>query len=274
MIRKMQLPAGSVAVTLWLFVSSSVAATADPADFITVSACETKVNPPVSFSIDCSHVLDPVKKKFCGPFIENVACKVFPAYREITGIRVESHCPSILYTIFEDANWPHGRAAGGLSKKCEIDYMAVYSILVKSPIGPYDEHEILHQYNAAHALISKLHVGHPLFYPVMQELELMIGDQHRYDEVHENTKLIIKRILDAPEKRISQWPETECGDAQNAVASHLYIVNKENAYRFYRELNGDPEDGDVLLSKLLFEMSGRENWVRKFPAGHGCSNQF
>ena len=43
-------------------------------------------------------------------FAANQACKVFPAYRKITGIKLEQRCPTITYTIYDQDNFPH---AGG-----------------------------------------------------------------------------------------------------------------------------------------------------------------
>src|SRR5580704_4175145 len=66
---------------------------------IVVTSCPGEERIAVTFKVDCSHVRDPAARAQCRPFIENQACKVFPAYRRITGINLEKPCPEIVYTI-------------------------------------------------------------------------------------------------------------------------------------------------------------------------------
>jgi hypothetical protein len=63
--------------------------------------------------VDCSHVHDPTAHAQCKPFIENQACKVFPAYRRITGINLEKECPEITYTLYDKDQWPHPQGGEG-----------------------------------------------------------------------------------------------------------------------------------------------------------------
>jgi hypothetical protein len=147
-------------------------------DQFTVASCPKFAKLPISFSIDCSHVSDPEQKKLCRPFIENVACKVFPAYREITELKLETHCASIKYTIYDKNTFPHHGGEGGLSLRCAVDYVADYSIGYRSKLGPYDVHEILHQYQA---MLGALPDAHVLFGSSMAEAIRLIGDDDTYD---------------------------------------------------------------------------------------------
>jgi hypothetical protein len=80
----------SRAVSLAMLLASSLAAPAAVAQVSTVVMdCPGQPKLPVTFEIDCSHVADPAARNLCKPFIENQACKIFPAYREITGIKLE-----------------------------------------------------------------------------------------------------------------------------------------------------------------------------------------
>jgi hypothetical protein len=80
----------------------------------TITACPSQTTIPVKFVVDCSHVKDAATRQLCSPFIANQACKVFPAYRKITGIRLEQRCPTITYTIYDKDNFPHAGGAGDL----------------------------------------------------------------------------------------------------------------------------------------------------------------
>lgn len=116
-------------------------------DVVTVSSCPKQPTLPVTFQVDCSNVADPSTRKLCQPFAENQACKVFWAYRNITGVRMEEYCSTYKYMIYDKEKFPH-EGAGGKSQICGANYMADYSVLPKTPIGPYDVHEILHGYQS------------------------------------------------------------------------------------------------------------------------------
>jgi hypothetical protein len=125
------------ACLLWL--SPAIAAQ----EQITISSCPGQSKLPVTFEIDCFHVKDAATRELCHPFIENQACKVFPAYRKITGINLEQTCKSIKFTIYDEDNWPHPKGEGGLALHCAVDYLAKYSLQSHpgSKIGPYDVHD-------------------------------------------------------------------------------------------------------------------------------------
>src|SRR5579863_2865278 len=131
-------------------------------DHASVSSCPAQPKVPVTFTADCSHVKDPDTKQLCGAFLENQACKVSPAYRKITGIHLEDRCPSIQYNIYDKENWPYPNNKGeaGLAGKCVITLMTDYSLKVKSDIGPYDLHELLHEYQY---LVGPFIDEHPFF---------------------------------------------------------------------------------------------------------------
>ena len=144
-----------------------------------VSSCPGQGRLPVRFQVDCSHLTDPASKQLCRPFIENQACKVFPAYRKITGIKLEDKCTSILFTIYQDSNWPHPKGEGGLALNCAVDYLEQYSVKFRkdSKIGPYDVHELLHEYQLT---LGPLPSVHPLFSSGMAEATRAVGDDEQY----------------------------------------------------------------------------------------------
>ena len=82
-------PAAALVAALAMTLASSLAAPAALAQAPTVAAnCPGQPKLPLTFEIDCSHVADPAARNLCKAFIENQACKIFPAYREITGIKL------------------------------------------------------------------------------------------------------------------------------------------------------------------------------------------
>src|SRR5262249_33298001 len=143
-----------------------------------VSSCPGQGRLAVRFQVDCSHLTDPASKQLCRPFIENQACKVFPAYRKITGIKLEDKCTSILFTIYQDSNWPHPKGEGGLALNCAVDYLEQYSVKFRkdSKIGPYDVHELLHEYQLT---LGPLPSVHPLFSSGMAEATRAVGDDEQ-----------------------------------------------------------------------------------------------
>ncbi|HTC94975.1 MAG TPA: hypothetical protein VK699_16145 [Terriglobales bacterium] len=150
-------------------------------DEINVSSCPGQPKIPVTLQIDCSHVSAAADKQLCRPFIQNQACKVFPAYRKITGIKLEQTCPAIKFTIYDDANWPHPKGEGGLALHCAVDYLTEYSIKFRSnsKLGPYDVHELLHEYQIA---LGPLPSAHVLFGPSMAEAMREVDDVEGYQQ--------------------------------------------------------------------------------------------
>jgi hypothetical protein len=156
-------------------------------DVTSVSSCPGGSKLPVTLQIDCSHVTSEADKQLCRPFIENQACRVFPAYRKITGIHLENTCKAIKFTIYEDSNWPHPKGEGGLALQCGVDYLAQYSIRShpKAKSGPYDVHELLHEYQLALGALPDAHV---LFSSSMAEAQREIGETDDYDRSLKNMK--------------------------------------------------------------------------------------
>lgn len=147
----------------------------------------------------------PQKRQLCRPVIENVACKVLLAYRKITGIKLEARCPALTYTIYQDAgDWPHKDiGACGFSYKCQVDYMAQYSILWRSDLGPYDVHEILHHY---HFGLPPLPNQHSLFGPAMLEARREIGDERGYGQAMARARAEVTRVLGNAQGRFRHQP--------------------------------------------------------------------
>jgi hypothetical protein len=88
-------------------------------DVVTISSCPGAEPLPVTFQVDCSAVADPANRALCRPFAQNQACKVFPAYRKITGIHMEDSCPVFKYTIYDKDKWPYQDSKdGGRAERC------------------------------------------------------------------------------------------------------------------------------------------------------------
>jgi len=247
---------------------AAVLAVAGPAassfaqDRFTVQGCPKLFELPVSFSIDCSGVSDPAEKKLCRPFIENVACKVFPAYREITGMKLESICPSIEYRIYDKDKFPHPAGEGGLALNCAVDYVADYSIGFRSKLGPYDVHEILHEYQM---MLGALPDAHVLFSSSMAEAIRLIGDSETY-----STRLSQMKEESA---RLNQTANS-CKIAEVAVEESLYLQNFRSVYAFYRKLALGMEHDIALrqarFNRMFYLVSSDDASVRQFLLDHGC----
>ena len=239
-------------------------------DTITVSSCPGQEQIPVKFEIDCSRVEDPAAKRSCRPFIVNVACKVFPAYRRITGIHLEETCPAIKYTIYEKNNWPHPPGEGGLALECGVDYISDYSLKFRSKLGPYDVHEILHEYQSVLGALPK---AHALFGPSMTEAMREIGDP-AYEARFAEMKKEVANIEDQFHKGAEKSGDS-CVLAETAVEEHLYIQNPKTVYSFYRDLvRGrlkDQADREARFNRMYVQASGGQEWVRKFLLEHGCA---
>jgi hypothetical protein len=202
---------------------------------ISVSSCAKQEKLPVAFRIDCSHVKDAATKQLCRPFIENQACKVFPVYRKITGIKLEETCPSIKFTIYDDDNWPHGAGEGGLAFHCAVDYLAKYSLKFRSEskLGPYDVHELLHEYQLTLGALPSMH---PLFGPSMAEAIRQVGDLEQYERSLKNMKEEANRLADELESGKYKSSPKQCSLAQAQVEESLYLENSRNVEMFYLKL--------------------------------------
>lgn len=231
-------------------------------DQFTVQGCPKLFQLPVSFSVDCSGVSDPVEKKLCLPFIENVACKVFPAYREITGLKLETICPAIKYRIYDADKFPHPAGEGGLALPCAVDYVADYSIDFRSKLGPYDVHEILHEYQM---MLGALPDAHVLFSSSMAEAIRLIGDGETY-----STRLSQMKEESA---RLNATAST-CRLAQIAVEESLCLQNPKSVYAYYRKLKLGMETNiparEARFNRMFYLVSSDQASVRQFLLDHGC----
>lgn len=188
----------------------------------TASSCtgQGRVKLPVIFTIDCSHVKE-AEKQFCRPFLENQACKVFWAYRKITGINLEQSCPTVKYTIYDKDTWPYQQGeAGGYARPCAAELMADYSLLMKSKLGPYDVHEILHIYQAGMGPLPQQHI---LFGPSMLQAIKEIGDDENYQKRLANMRSEVTHLEDEFQKGFIKGGK--CALAETEFEEQLYLQN-------------------------------------------------
>jgi hypothetical protein len=267
------LPLILLAIGMLLCLTSAMAQKVP--DTINVASCPDQPKLPVVFQIDCSHITDPAVKKQCGPFIRNQACKVFPAYRAITGIRLENRCKSLKFTIYEDENWPHPKGEGGLALECAVDYLAKYSVQFRadSPIGPYDVHELLHEY---HLAIGPLPNPHILFGSSMAQAMQRVGDLKEYDVRIKNMQEESQRL--AEELKAGKIkPAERCFIAQTQLEERLYLENRKNVSIFYLKLMPQMEmtpsqaQREARFSRMLLTVAGGKPEVRQFLIENGCS---
>lgn len=240
-------------------------------DHITVSSCPAQSKIPVTFAADCSHVNDAASKQLCGAFLQNQACKVFPAYRKITGIHLEDKCPSIQYNIYEKENWPYPnpKGEGGLAGKCVITIMADYSVNVKSKIGPYDLHEILHEYEFVDGPFID---EHPFFDPLQTEAAREIGDasgsQAYLARVKDEARQFGNSLADH-----DPVSEKNCVAAEKYMETTLYLEDSRNAYVYYLKLSPLPAkwtraDLAARVNRMFNVVSSGK--AREFLLDHGC----
>lgn len=245
---------------------------AGASDVITVASCPGVPQIPVVFEIDCSHLTDGATKKLCTPFIHNQACAVFPAYRKITGINLEDTCKSIKFTIYEEANWPHPRGEGGLALQCGVDYLSKYSLMAHpgSTIGPYDVHELLHEYQIALGALPDAHV---LFAPSMAEALREIGEMDEYQRSMKNMKEEAPRLEQELRDGKIAAPK-QCSVAETQVEESLYIENSRSVYAFYRKVtrsrNPNQTDRETRFNRMLYLVSGPKPEVKQFLLNNGC----
>ncbi len=238
-------------------------------DQVTVSSCPGEIKLPVTFQVDCSHVADPATKKLCKPFAENQACKVFFAYRKITGINLEDSCPTMQYSIYDKDKWPmKGGEVGGFAGKCKASLMTDFSLLLKSQIGPYDVHEILHVYQDD---LGALPYSHILFGPSMVEARHQIGDNRGYFDAMTHLKADIKGIEAQFEKGTIKVDD-RCGLAEIYTEETLYLKDANNVEQFYRKLvRGklrDMADRQARFNRMYDEVSG--GTAKQYLVSHGC----
>jgi hypothetical protein len=240
-------------------------------DQIMVSSCPGLGPLPVRFQVDCSHLSDSATKQLCRPFIENQACKVFPAYRKITGIKLEDQCRAILFTIYEDGNWPNPKGEGGLAKNCAVDYLQQYSVKFRkdSKMGPYDVHELLHEYQFT---LGPLPSMHPLFSPSMAEATRAIGDDEQYQIDIKRMQAESKRLYDELQSGKYKGNPKECSIAQAQVEERLYLENPKLVSMYYLKLppakGNSQAERDARFNQMFSVVSSDNREVKKFLTDH------
>ena len=237
-------------------------------DVVTVDHCSGLAPPPVTFRVDCAHVADPQAKALCRPFAENQACKVFFSYRKITGIHLEDYCPAFTYTLYDKNEWPKQPGdAGGFARKCGADLMT--DGIIRSSIGPYDVHEILHVYQDN--VLGALPDAHILFGPAMAEAQRGIGDGKSYWNTMSRMKAEVGRGENA--KEASLPPDRRCLDAEFYIEDSLYVKNTNNVALFYGKIErgGTKDMADRLarFNRMFDAVSG--GTARPYLLEHGCA---
>jgi hypothetical protein len=266
------------AAALSIVLASSLGASAALAQTSTVATdCPGQPKLPLTFEIDCSHVADPAARNLCKPFIQNQACRIFPAYREITGIKLEDECKSIKYTIYDQDKWPaKGGDAGGLALHCGVNYIADYSIKMKAPpkIGPYDTHELLHEYQDQLGAIPYQHI---LFGPSQAEAMRLAGDNEAYNQAVARMKQTTTAFEDAYAKFAARPASStsnidKCVLAEVQVEETLYLENPKTIYALYRKLPRsrlkDQADREARFNRTYDLVS--EGKSKAFLLAHGC----
>lgn len=242
-------------------------------DKITVSSCPGEPKTAVTFEIDCSHLKNPQSKERCVPFVMNQACKVFPAYRKITGINLEQLCKTFTYTIYDKDNWPHKEGdAGGIALKCGADYEAQYSVdgNIKMASGPYDTHEILHVYQQ---ILGAIPYQHILFGPSQAEAMKLVGDNAGFERNAAEMKKETAAWETAYEKEASRPATDRCVSAEVQTEEMLYLGDNSTIYELYRKAGPSPaKDMPSRLARfnrMYDAVSGGK--TRAFLLAHGCA---
>jgi len=242
-------------------------------DVDTVTSCPGTAKLPVTFQIDCSHLTDLATKQLCHPFIQNQACKVFPAYRAITGIKLEDRCKSIKFTIYEDATWPHPKGEGGLALNCAVDYLAQYSVKFRanSKLGPYDVHELLHEYQFALGALPSMH---PLFASSMAEASRRIGDDEQYQRDIKQMRAESQRLHDELMAGKYASLPNQCSIAQTQVEESLYLENSRLLPMYYLKLppskGNSQAERDARFNRMFYVVSSARPEIKTFLTEHGC----
>jgi hypothetical protein len=256
---------------LSLAAALALPAPAGAADQTTVSSCPGQPQIPVTFSVDCSHLSAAADKAACPTFIENQACKVSPAYRKITGINLADQCRTVSYTLYDKEQWPdQGGDAGGHASHCTASLLAEFSVRIKSSVGPYDVHELLHIYQDP---LGALPIAHILFGPTQLEARREIGDAMGFEKGFANLKHeALDTDLDAQYASGRLKAESRCGLAEVIYSERLYVANTKSVYDFYRKLvRGtlrDPADREGRFNRMFDAVS--EGRARAFLTQHGC----
>ena len=254
-------------LALPLFILLPFAAHAQ--DSFSVSTCPGAEPVPVSLQVDCTNVADAANKALCQTFAQNQACKVLPAYRKITGIHLEDTCTTFKYTLYDKDKLSFPSSEGGvLTAKCGAELTAGKSVLVKSEIGPYDVHQILHVYQSALGATPYLHI---LFGPSTAEARRLIGDNQGYADAIARLKAGLKTSQEAFEKGIVK-PNAQCLAAELYTENSLYLKDPSSVAQFYLKLQSSPirdtAEPQARFNRMYDEVSGGS--ARPFLLSHGC----
>jgi hypothetical protein len=221
---------------------------------VTVSECPGKAL-PLTFQVDCTHVADPAMKQQCKIFAQNQACKVFFAYRDITGINLEQDCSVFKYTIWDADQWQHPRGEGGFAVRCGAEIITDVALKIDSPIGTYDVHEILHVYQED---LGALPYEHILFGPSMAEARKRIGDNKGYWDAMTQMKEGMARSRIAFDK--GTVVGDQCVSAEIYTEEDLYLKDPRNVELMYRKLERgrlkDQTDRERRFNRMYDVVSG------------------
>jgi hypothetical protein len=256
-------------------VAAAVSTTAGAAEVTKIATCSSQTTIPVKVVVDCSHVKGNLNRRLCAPFATNQACKVFPAYRRITGIRLEQRCSTLTYTLYDKNNFPHGGGAGGMSYDCQVDYMAQYALQQSrsSRLGPYDVHEILHHYQMSSNELVGMTAVHTLFVISMLEAEREVGDSVSYETSLASLKAELPRLQEQLDDGTVR-PKDRCGLARAVIEDELYLQDSKNIYRFYNELASvtprNAAEREAKFNSMLNDVS--DGNAKGFLTTHGCAS--
>ncbi len=169
---------------------------------------------------------------------------------------MEEFCPTYKYMIYDKDKFPHHEGEGGKSQRCGANYMAEYSVLPKTPIGPYDVHEILHGYQSK---LGTLPYQHILFAPSMVEARREVGDSDGYENAKSRMEAEMKRNEESLEKGTIS-ADKRCLTAELYIEASLYLKDPKNLERIYRKLEEsrlkDLNDPQARFNRVYEEVSG------------------
>ena len=147
--------------------------------------------------------------------------------------------------------------------------MADYSVNVKSKIGPYDLHEILHEYEFVDGPFID---EHPFFDPLQTEAAREIGDAS-------GSQAYLARVKDEAKQFGNSLADHEPVSEKNCVAAEkymettLYLEDSRNAYVYYLKLSPLPAkwtraDLAARVNRMFNVVSSGK--AREFLLDHGC----
>ena len=160
-----------------------------------------------------------------------------------------------------------GADAGGVALHFAADYIADVSVLIKSLIGPYDVHEMLHVYQDRLGALPNQHI---LFAPSMTEARRQIGDKYGYEREMAGMKKAMQYIETDFAKGVPD--DKQRLHAELYIESSLYLKNPKNVELFYRKLEigrkKDMADRQALFNRMYDAVSG--GTAKQYLLSHGC----